>query len=121
MVPAGTDARWDELVSRCTERDRDARPASSREVADALAPFVHRAEKSVVVFPFRVAGEASRGEVIAGELESMPATIPKLRVVAASHGDRGVDAIVEGEVQIDGERVRITARLVEKATGTQLW
>src|SRR5205823_6145344 len=62
MVPAGTDARWDELVSRCTERDRDARPASSREVADALAPFVHRAEKSVVVFPFRVAGEASLGQ-----------------------------------------------------------
>jgi serine/threonine protein kinase len=35
--------------------------------------------------------------------------------------DLGVDAIVEGSVQREGTRIRITAKLIDASTDTQLW
>lgn len=35
--------------------------------------------------------------------------------------DLGVDAVIEGSVQREGERVRITVQLIEAATDTHLW
>jgi TolB-like protein/tRNA A-37 threonylcarbamoyl transferase component Bud32/tetratricopeptide (TPR) repeat protein len=127
------DARYADIVRRCLEPDRDARPASVTEVAAALEAIA-RSGCSVVVLPFRSPSDATLGDVIAQELTDVLCTIRELRVVAtpatATLGDRdpqrihrslSVDAMIDGTVQVEGERVRITARLIETPSGKQQW
>jgi tetratricopeptide (TPR) repeat protein len=39
----------------------------------------------------------------------------------AAGKEQGVDAVVDGNIQIDGDKVRVTARLVRVADGSVLW
>jgi serine/threonine-protein kinase len=96
--------------------------------------------RSVGVVPFESLG-ASRendylSEGITEEIADALGKVPQLRVAverARASGARdardarevghalGVDAVLEGTVQRNGDRVRITARLVSVADGFQLW
>src|SRR5262249_23538176 len=146
---ATIDADYATLVGRCLEKDRDRRPSSAVETAATLDSILRREEtrtavvlparreRAVVVLPFRVTskGDAALGEVVAQELTDVLCTIQELRVLASSaaarfteerdprriHEALSVDAIVDGTIQIDGERVRITARLIETPSGKQQW
>ncbi|HEY2367829.1 MAG TPA: protein kinase, partial [Polyangiaceae bacterium] len=135
-----TDARWAELAAACCNQDPAHRPtaaeahAALEEIAErpSQLPPVSRAPRrpapapaarSITVMPFEVRGEsASAGEVIARELTDVLCTIRELRVVAPRFASSAnVDATVDGDVHIEGERVRITARLTLRETGAQLW
>ncbi|MDF1502160.1 tetratricopeptide repeat protein, partial [Roseisolibacter sp. H3M3-2] len=112
---------------------RDAGPAAS-----AAAPA--RAASSAAVLPFEdrsaSADQQFLGDGIGEEVTATLARVEGLRVAARSaafalrgHADDvrevgrrlGVTAVVEGSVQRDGERLRVTASLVNVADGFQLW
>lgn len=106
--------------------------AASRETPAAKA--------SVAVLPFaNVTGDPGKdylGLGIADELINVLARVPRLEVPARTssfvyHGrnvdvrdiarDLGVATLLEGSVRIAGDRVRITAQLVDGRTGFHLW
>jgi serine/threonine-protein kinase len=140
-MTADADARWAELADACRQEEAANRPTAAEvhatlaELADRpsqLPPTVRtprrpvettKASRSIVVMPFDVQGEpSSAGEAIARELTDVLCTIRELRVVASRFATSAeVDAVVDGTVHIEGDRVRITARLVERASGAQLW
>ncbi len=90
------------------------------------------------MLPFRYRGPASEdylGDGLAEQLIDALSTTRGLRVLGAGATSRykderdprvagrdlGVDVMVDGSVQRSGDQLRITARLVDVATGTQLW
>ncbi|MFV8755675.1 protein kinase domain-containing protein [Nannocystaceae bacterium ST9] len=96
--------------------------------------------KALAVLPFRFRGpEAERyvAESLSDELIDVLSTMKGLRVSGsgatarfAADGDRdprtigkqlGVDAIVDGTVQLSGPRIRVSARLLDVASGFQMW
>ena len=106
----------------------------------ALGPWRTPRETSVAVLPFidlTPAGDrAYLGDGITEELLNALARIPGLQVAARSSsfqfrdpdadirmvGARlGVDAVVEGSVRLDGNRLRVTAQLIEAERGYHLW
>ncbi|PRQ05638.1 serine/threonine-protein kinase [Enhygromyxa salina] len=107
--------------------DRDKTPVLVRQLALAVLPFLHRGP----------ADTAYVGEALGDELIDLLAQTNGLRVsgggATARYADRrdrdpreigrelGVDALVDGTVQVVGERVRISARLLDGATGFQRW
>jgi len=95
---------------------------------------------SIAVLPFVNMSEDSSNEFFADgiseELLNLLATIPELRVTArtSSFSFKGKDAtiaeiadqlgvahILEGSVRKDGQRVRVTAQLIETGAETHLW
>jgi serine/threonine-protein kinase len=100
---------------------------------------IPRHGRTLAVLPFRYRGKADQSylaESIAEELIDVLTMTRGLRVAAlgatAPYRDRasdprevgralGVDAIVEGVLQVAGEQLRINARLIEVDTGLQLW
>jgi serine/threonine-protein kinase len=98
------------------------------------------AEKSIAVLPFMNMGAGSEDEYlsdgIAEELIHRLAKVPDLRVAArtSSFAFRGLNldvtkiggqlrvaTVVEGSVQRRGERLRVTAQLIDTADGFHLW
>jgi serine/threonine-protein kinase len=133
------DARWGAVVTRCRAVDPEARPSVDEVARDLRAiSQVSSQRRSIVVVPFRVVGRATDGglgEVVADELTDVLCTIRELRVVASGAASRlrgerdpehvhralAVDAMIDGTIQIDGERVCITARLIDTPSGAQRW
>ncbi|MEQ1771778.1 MAG: adenylate/guanylate cyclase domain-containing protein [Devosia sp.] len=95
---------------------------------------------SVVVLPFdNMSGEADQGYFADAVVEEITATLSRIRdffVIARNSAfaykgraidvrqvgrDLGVRYAVEGSVRRVGERVRITAQLVETETGNHIW
>ncbi|MBW3552540.1 MAG: tetratricopeptide repeat protein [Gemmatimonadetes bacterium] len=95
---------------------------------------------SVAVLPFEdLSADGSAeylGDGMSEELIHALAQVPELRVVARTSAfafkDRqedirqiartlGVSTVVEGSVQRDGDRLRITAQLIDASTGYHLW
>lgn len=113
--------------------------AAEQERAAIVAPPSNR--PSVVVLPFdNLSGEADQGYFADAVVEEITATLSRVKdffVIArnsafAYKGRPGVDVrqigkelgvryIVEGSVRRVGERVRITAQLVETDTGNHIW
>ncbi len=110
-------------------------PASSNKAALALPD-----EPSIAVLPFtNLSGDPEQEYLSDGITESLIsrlARLPDLFVIARNSSftykgeavdvrqvgrDLGVRYILEGSVQKAGERLRITAQLVEAATGEHLW
>jgi len=94
----------------------------SAPVADA-APVL-------VVYPFNAIGEDDRLAQIGDGLRqdlmvSLADANERLRVIAVTSRDATEDPppdyVLEGSVRIAGETVRVTALLVEKSSGYQLW
>lgn len=97
--------------------------------------------RSVAVLPFSPIGEASQRDKLGlGMADSIITRLSKLQqvpvrptssIVAYTDAppansieagrQMGVDTVVEGTVQHDGERVRVAVKLIEVATGKSLW
>lgn len=99
-----------------------------------------RADRSVVVLPFVNHSDDERDEYFSDglteELIDRLANAPGLRVVASTSafafkggradvreiaGELGVNYVLEGNVRKSGERIRITAQLIEAESGFHLW
>jgi eukaryotic-like serine/threonine-protein kinase len=137
------------LVHRLLEKDPARRPASAREVAEGLrsstAPHAPAAGpapelRGLVVLPLEnLSGDPEQeffADGMTEELISDLAQIQALRVISRTSAMRykrtqktlqeigrelNVDTVVEGSVRRHGERVRITAQLIEIATDRHLW
>lgn len=101
------------------------------------APFI----ESIAVLPFQIIGDENRNEKLGfGMADAIITRLSKLQKIPVrpttavfpftekpasnpleTGRDLGVDAIVEGTIQRDGERVRISVRLLSVADGKPLW
>lgn len=109
-------------------------------VALALGPWRTPDRTSVAVLPFvdmsPARDQAHLGDGLTEELLNALARVPGLHVAARSSsfqfrnpgvdardvGTRlGVEAVVEGSVRRDGNRLRVTAQLIETRRGYHLW
>ena len=142
----GTEA----LVLRCLEKDPDRRFGSARELAGELRELIAgggrtaaapaRRVESIAVLPLEnLSGDPAQEYFADGMTEALIsdlARIGALRVVSRRTAMRykgarqslpeiarelGVDAVVEGTVLRAGERVRITAQLIEGSSDRHLW
>ena len=121
-----------EAIEQNADRRSPRPPAGVRAQLPAI--------RSVAVLPLENLSGASEQEYfVDGLTESLitaMAKIPGLRVISRTsimqykHAQKtlpqiarelSVDAIVEGSVRRDGDRVRITAELIEARTGQHLW
>jgi TolB-like protein/Flp pilus assembly protein TadD len=112
----------------------------SRDRGDAPAAAASASAPSIAVLPFRnLSGDPARdffSDGLSEELLNVLAQIPELRVAARTSSFRfrddqvPVDSIgkllrvghvLEGSVRQDGERVRITAQLIDARTGYHVW
>jgi len=106
----------------------------------SLAPTVPASYDSIAVMPFaNLSGDPANdyfSDGMAEELMNLLAQVPGLQVAArtSSFAYKGqsvdvrelgralaVDAVLEGSVRRSGERVRITAQLVDTQSGYHLW
>jgi TolB-like protein len=113
------------------ERKPEAALAEAKTIAQ---------RRSVAVLPFaNLTGDASKdylGDGMAEELISTLARASDLRVPARTSAfaykgrnidvrevarDLGVDAVLEGSVRAAGERIRVTAQLIDGGNGFHLW
>jgi serine/threonine-protein kinase len=102
-----------------------------------LAPVLS-SERALAVLPFRYQGPADQsylGDALSDELIDVLSRTRGLRVLGsgatsqfrenrdprAIGANLGVDAVVDATVQCTPTQVRVTARMTEVATGTQLW
>jgi TolB-like protein len=103
------------------------------------AVAVEAAEPTIAVLPFEMVGPADDAYLSAGVTEELMtglAQVPGLRVLSratirayadsaftpAEYASRlGVRALVEGTVQRAGERLRVSARLVDARDGSAMW
>ncbi|MCC6645453.1 MAG: protein kinase, partial [Polyangiaceae bacterium] len=110
-------------------------PAVARTQATPIAKPVARS-KSVAVLPLRCAAgdDAYLAEGLAEDLVDLLSTTPGLRVKprgavsgSAGHDARaagaslGVDVVVEGSLRRSGETLRVNVRVIDTASGFQLW
>jgi TolB-like protein len=119
--------------------EQAAVPAPSGPVA-AKAVDTPISEKSIAVLPFADMSEKKDQEYfadgIAEEVLDRLAKVPGLKVLGRASSFRfkgkdtdpagigaalGVSYLLEGSVRRDGERVRVTAQLIDTPTGSQRW
>ncbi len=143
--PAGRPASAEEV----REALESARASGSADVVHAasrsgrLSTSTPRAptspgNRALAVLPFRYRGPAEQeylGQGLTDELIDTLSRTRGIRVLGSGATSRirddrdatsvgqtlGVDAIVDGTVQLAGDRIRIAARLVEVSTGLQVW
>ena len=115
-------------------------PATGRTLGEIVQPESGAAPGSIAVLPFiNMTGDPASdylGDGLAEELQHRLAKIPGLRVSprssAFSFRGKAVDAlqvadalgvsyVVEGSVRRLGERIRVNAALVERASGSNRW
>jgi len=91
---------------------------------------VAEAAPVLVVYPFDAIGEDDRLDQIGDGLRqdlmfSLTGANDRLRIIAVAsreaEGDPPPDYVLEGSVRIAGDTVRVTALLMEKSSGYQLW
>jgi adenylate cyclase len=115
-------------------------PETGKKEVEVLPPARARAEKSIVVLPFvNISPEEGQDYFCDGlseEIINALSHIRELRVVARTSafafkgkeidirevGEKlNVDAVLEGSVRKAGDRLRITAQLINVADGYHLW
>ena len=144
-LPAGLDG----VLEKVLAKDRQRRHASAAELAEDLkaqavqprpAREAMRLQPSVAVLPFEDMSPGRDQEYlcdgIAEELISALTRVEGLRVIArtsafAFKGSRtdvreigqklGVSSLLEGSVRKAKDRIRVCARLVDAASGSDLW
>jgi DNA-binding winged helix-turn-helix (wHTH) protein/TolB-like protein/Tfp pilus assembly protein PilF len=106
----------------------------------AAAPAGSPMVRSLAVLPFQTVGDKNGGEYVGiamadalitklgntGKIVTRPTSaIQKYADVAqdsrAAGLERGVDAVLDGRIQRDGDRVRLTVQLTRVRDGVQLW
>jgi serine/threonine protein kinase/Tfp pilus assembly protein PilF len=140
-LPAAVPAHIRAVVARCLEKDPARRFASMEEIQSALTgPAQSGNTASLAVLPFANLSAGTDDEYfsdgLADEIINALAQIPQLRVTArtSSFAFRGreqdireiaarlnVAAVLEGSVRRAGNRVRVTAQLIDAADGYHLW
>lgn len=132
-----------DLISRCLEKHPSSRASSMIEVRAALRPngeLGASASPSVAVLPFKNLSADSDseffGDGLAEEILNALARISGLRVAArtSSFSFKGqsipvseigarlrVGHVLDGSVRRSGNRIRVTAQLINAADGFQLW
>ncbi|MGH7693591.1 MAG: BTAD domain-containing putative transcriptional regulator, partial [Gemmatimonadaceae bacterium] len=138
-TPTPLAARWRTAAARRRWAIAATAIAIVSAAALALGPWRRRNEPSVAVLPFLdlspLGDRAYLGDGMTEELLNALARIPGLRVASRSSafqfrggvdvrdvGRRlGVGAVVEGSVRLDGNRLRVTAQLIETRQGYHLW
>lgn len=118
-----------------------AREADTRQLAAASRPFATLATqqgRALAVLPFRYRGPKEQeyfGDAITDELVDVLARTRGLRVLGTGATARyleardprvvgaelGASAVIDGTAQLAGGRMRITVRLLEAASGVQIW
>jgi eukaryotic-like serine/threonine-protein kinase len=139
-APAGLD----EVVATLLRKSPEERYASTHEIMEALRRLRDATydaglmAASVAVLPFKNKGTGFDdyfGEGLAEELITCLARLEGVRVVSRGSafefkGDEdvidvgrrlGVRSVLHGTVRRSGDRIRISARLVEVGTGVHLW
>jgi serine/threonine-protein kinase len=137
------------LIDSCLQKDPSARPQTAREIRSLLALSTGAAaalgaaagdEQSIAVLPFKSLSPDPNDEFFADgvteEILNALAQIPRLRVAGRSSafsfkgrnedlrvvGARlGVATILEGTLRRTGDRLRLTAQLIDAGSGYQLW
>jgi len=149
-VRTGTPPALARIVRRCLEKNANDRFQSARDLAFALesisdiqaaVPMAMKTdEKSIAVLPFEdLSADRSQQafcEGMAAEIINALAAISGLRVISRTSAvrcrEKGLDiseigahlkvqTVLEGTVRRAGERLRITAQLVDTADGSQMW
>jgi serine/threonine protein kinase/uncharacterized membrane protein len=149
-VRTGTPPALARIVRRCLEKQANDRFQLARDLAFALesisdvqaaAPLAMKTdEKSIAVLPFEdLSADRSQQafcEGMAAEIINALAAISGLRVISRTSAvrcrEKGLDiseigvhlkvqTVLEGTVRRAGERLRITAQLVDTADGSQMW
>ena len=99
--------------------------------------FIHQAPQSIAVLPFRSA-DGSDDELSAGMRYTLTAKLGNLQEMLNVRGavsdnfnaprdpviagrEMNVDAVLNGTIQHDGERVRVTVQMVDVAGGQVIW
>ncbi len=109
-------------------------------VTELAEPAIQRVEKSIAVLPFVNMSSDPEQEFfsdgLSEEILNLLTKIPDLKVIARTSsfsfkgknedvrgiGDAlGVNTVLEGSVRKSGERVRITAQLVDVSDGAHIW
>ncbi len=113
---------------------RANRPPTVSSLATSIAP------KSIAVLPFRILSAEKGDDYLSlGLADALITSLSQTRQVVvrqtgavakyqsaaidplAAGREQGVDVVLEGQVQRIGDRVRVTARLVQTSDGTALW
>ncbi|MFY9550504.1 MAG: protein kinase [Thermoanaerobaculia bacterium] len=147
----GLPPALERLVGRCLEKSRELRFQNARDLAFALesaeapradfsSPGRPRTRRSIAVLLFKdLAGDPANAHLGLGladatitELASMKSLLvrPTAAILRyrgssidpeqAGH-ELGVDAVVDGNFQRSGSRLRVTVQLIETADGRPLW
>lgn len=126
------------LASAMADPDEDETVAPSRTRGPKSFIPVAPAEQKLAVLPFRYRGPRDQeylAEVLTDELVDAVSRTKGLRVLGSGATARfrdardpiaigrelGVHAVIDGAVQALGERVRVSVRLIEAASGVQHW
>ncbi len=143
-IRPGLPHRAGRLVARCLEKDPASRFQATNDLGVELERLKEEGEKelipSIAVLPFENMSADPEQEYfcdgIAEEIINGLAHVAGLRVAArtsafAFKGKRSdmreigkkldVDTLLEGSVRKAGDRVRITAQLIDASTGFRLW
>src|SRR5262249_424380 len=146
----GTPPAIARIVRRCLDKEPDERFQSARDLKFALesisdaqpgAAVAKKADdKSIAVLPFAdLSPDRSQQafcEGIAADIINALGSVPGLRVTSRTSAvrcrEKGLDiaeigahlnvqSVLEGTVRKSGDRLRLTAQLVDARDGTQLW
>ena len=145
-IRSGVPTKLDDVINRCLEKERDARYPLARELAEDL----HRVREtlgaageetpSIAVLPFANLSADPENEYfsdgMAEEIITALCKIKALRVASRTSSfafkgkqedirrigqQLGVQSVLEGSVRKAGNRLRITAQLINVADGYHLW
>jgi TolB-like protein/tRNA A-37 threonylcarbamoyl transferase component Bud32/Flp pilus assembly protein TadD len=141
--PLQVPAELHRIVSRCLAKQPGERFATMAELRAALEQVSAKPadqQRSIAVLPFVNMNHDDDGEFfadgVAEDIISALAKLPGLRVVARSAAFQfkgrpvtheevrdklKVGVIVEGSVRRSGQRIRVTAELINAADGYQMW
>ncbi|HEX7878638.1 MAG TPA: protein kinase, partial [Candidatus Eisenbacteria bacterium] len=151
LLPPGTPPRLRELIKRCLTKDTAERPRDIGDLRKELGSIATEMtsgsgiratsdKPSLAVLYFEnLSSDAESGYFCAGITEDILTDLSKIKglkvasrnAVSRYRGqtvdlarvasDLGVKAILEGSVRRAGDRVRISAQLINAADGFQLW
>ena len=123
-----------------SDRTGEAAPAARDTSEPPASPGAHDARPSLAVLPFVDLSQAKDqeylGDGLAEEILNQLAQVPALRLVGRTSsfsfkgkdddlrtigGKLGVAHLLDGSVRKSGDRIRITAQLVDASDSSQLW
>jgi serine/threonine-protein kinase len=141
---SGVAPALDQVVRKCLKKDRDERYSSARELIQALQSALTGAtatqDPAIAVLPFVDMSQSKDQdyfcEGMAEEIISALSVIPGLRVAARTSTFQfkgtnqdvrrigqalGVNKVLEGSVRTAGDRLRVTAQLINVDDGYRVW